>query len=359
MRELGRWAARLQTLPHAELVELAAAGCASSAIMARTADAKLAEIDPLPAWAVNDVLLNADLVSHIFAAIALADVCPLGRVCSAWNTLWGQKVRARTLRMLSSVSPRFLPDPAFSMKATGDRLYIEQDTAVAVLDRDMNLVRTIEGSDRVLGATHNRVYTRRIRDDHDEFDTVVVHLVAPNSLAPLTEMGLDDDHQVYAGALATDCLVVSLGPDSDEGGAARIVRLDLDSLEELSSWPLQMGLTLALAVHNREIYVGLGQGGIAVFTYDGSLLRTINLPSPCNSVRGILFQFDRFYVTTAHRHGEHGNQLPRLLALHSSGGVIENLNVETSTKLFALASFGRKLIVTDPFERKFVVFGFF
>ena len=65
----GRWAARLRNLSRERLLSLAAAGCASSTVVAQTANESLAKDHPLPEWAVNGVLVNTDLISHVFAAL--------------------------------------------------------------------------------------------------------------------------------------------------------------------------------------------------------------------------------------------------------------------------------------------------
>ena len=101
----GRWAARLERLPHTALVELLAESCATSPKTARAANRKLAMHAPIPEWALNGVLLDADLVSHIFAACAFHEVCPLGIVCSAWQPAWREKRRQRSLKVVPCNPP--------------------------------------------------------------------------------------------------------------------------------------------------------------------------------------------------------------------------------------------------------------
>ena len=53
----------------------------------RAIDACCAEHDPLPAWAVSDVLLSPDLLAHIFVHIEMEDHLA-ARTCTAWRDAW-------------------------------------------------------------------------------------------------------------------------------------------------------------------------------------------------------------------------------------------------------------------------------
>ncbi len=67
MAQASRIAARLADLSHAQLLEIAAAGCEASAQVKNRADAILAAHKPLAQWAVEGVLLSSDLVPHLLA----------------------------------------------------------------------------------------------------------------------------------------------------------------------------------------------------------------------------------------------------------------------------------------------------
>ena len=62
MEPVSRIALRLAELSHAQLLEIAAAGCEASTEVKNRADAILAAHKPLPQWAVEGVLLSSDLV---------------------------------------------------------------------------------------------------------------------------------------------------------------------------------------------------------------------------------------------------------------------------------------------------------
>ena len=73
MAPASRMAARLADLSHAQLVEIAAAGCEASTQVKNRADALLAAHKPLAQWAVEGVLLSSDLVPHLLAPLQLED----------------------------------------------------------------------------------------------------------------------------------------------------------------------------------------------------------------------------------------------------------------------------------------------
>ena len=79
-----RLAARLRTLPHDELAELAAQLSAESATANRAADAALAKHRPLAAWVVNEVLLSPDLAPQLLGWLELRHGAAAA-VCSAWR----------------------------------------------------------------------------------------------------------------------------------------------------------------------------------------------------------------------------------------------------------------------------------
>ena len=95
-------APRLAKLSHAQLVDLAAAGCMESAELKNRADAMVAEVAPLPSWCVESVLLSPDLLPVLFASLGLSE-CAAASVCSAWARAY-----ARHLRHCGYVCPTVL-----------------------------------------------------------------------------------------------------------------------------------------------------------------------------------------------------------------------------------------------------------
>ena len=108
----GRISARLARLPHAALLELTTRLCLTSASAWRDADRFLAEHDPLPPWAVSDVLLSDDLVPDLMAPLALEQRAALA-VCTAWRRGWRDTAAGR--RQLRTAT--LLPQPESQVSA--------------------------------------------------------------------------------------------------------------------------------------------------------------------------------------------------------------------------------------------------
>ena len=87
MAPASRVAARLADLSHAQLLEIATAGCEASTEVKNRADAILAAHKPLAQWAVEGVLLSSDLVPHLLAPLRLEDGAAAA-VCSRWAEGW-------------------------------------------------------------------------------------------------------------------------------------------------------------------------------------------------------------------------------------------------------------------------------
>ena len=87
MAPASRVAARLADLSHAQLLEIATAGCEASTEVKNRADAILAAHKPLAQWAVEGVLLSSDLGPHLLAPLRLEDDAAAA-VCSRWGEGW-------------------------------------------------------------------------------------------------------------------------------------------------------------------------------------------------------------------------------------------------------------------------------
>ena len=101
MATVSRIALRLADLSHAQLLEIAAAGCEASAEVRNRADAILAVHKPLAQWVVEGVLLSSDLVPHLLAPLQLADGAAAA-VCSQWADGW--KATSEGRRRLTRVA---------------------------------------------------------------------------------------------------------------------------------------------------------------------------------------------------------------------------------------------------------------
>ena len=141
-------AARLAELSHAQLVEIAAAGCDASTQVKNRADAILAAHKPLAQWAVEGVLLSSDLVPHLLAPLQLEDGAAAA-VCSRWAEGWKATSEGRRrLRKVALDFPLDLLDTySLSMAVIpGDeqQLLVSSGTTVRILGRDMSISTSFE-----------------------------------------------------------------------------------------------------------------------------------------------------------------------------------------------------------------------
>ena len=141
MAPASRLAARLVDLSHAQLLEIAAAGCEASAEVKNRADAILAAHKPLAQWAVEGVLLSSDLVPHLLAPLQLEDGAAAA-VCSRWADGW--KATSEGRRRLTRVAFDF-PRDLFGQSSLGmavipggDELLVRSGSKTRILSRDMS-----------------------------------------------------------------------------------------------------------------------------------------------------------------------------------------------------------------------------
>lgn len=136
-----RLAMRLGELSHAQLLQIAVAGCEASSDVNNLADAFFAEHKPLPQWAVESVLLSNDLVPHVLAPLELEDGAAAA-VCLCWADAW--KATGENRRHLRRV--RFnIPQELLGMadyfelatvpRGNGDWLLVRSGGTVRVLSR--------------------------------------------------------------------------------------------------------------------------------------------------------------------------------------------------------------------------------
>jgi hypothetical protein len=142
MAPASRLAARLFDLSHAQLLEIAAAGCEASTEVKNRADAILAVHKPLAQWAVEGVLLSSDLLPHLLAPLQLQDGAAAA-VCSQWANGW--KATSEGRRRLTRVAFDF-PQDLLGTYSLGmavipggdEQLAVRSDYTVRILARDMS-----------------------------------------------------------------------------------------------------------------------------------------------------------------------------------------------------------------------------
>ena len=142
MAPASRIAARLADLSHAQLLEIAAAGCEASTEVKNWADALLAAHKPLTQWAVEGVLLSSDLVPHLLAPLQLEDGAAAA-VCSQWAEGWEatSEGRRRLTRVAFDFPRHLLGKDSFVMAmipGDNEQLLVKSGPLVRNFGRDMS-----------------------------------------------------------------------------------------------------------------------------------------------------------------------------------------------------------------------------
>ena len=212
MAPASRLAARLVDLSHAQLLEIAAAGCEASAEVKNRADAILAAHKPLAQWAVEGVLLSSDLVPHLLAPLQLEDGAAAA-VCSRWAVGWKATSEGRRrLRRVAFDFPRdLLGQNGLVMAVTpgGDELVVRSCSTVRILARDMSSGTSFElpSGHREIAASEQFVY---------------VAVVGQSRLYCLTRDGTevasyeDPEKRIYCPTLAPGGLFCVESSEQDE-----------------------------------------------------------------------------------------------------------------------------------------------
>ena len=138
MAPASRLAARLVDLSHAQLLEIAAAGCEASAEVKNRADAILAAHKPLAQWAVEGVLLSSDLGPHLLAPLQLEDRAAAA-VCSRWAEGWKatSEGRRRLRKVAFDFPQQLLGEGSLKIlvKPGGDeQLVVKSGSTACILD---------------------------------------------------------------------------------------------------------------------------------------------------------------------------------------------------------------------------------
>ena len=143
-----RLAARIFELSHAQLHEIAVAGCEASPKVTNHAEAILAANKPLAQRLVEGVLLSSDLAPHVLAPLPLEDSAAAA-VCSLWADGW--KATGEGRRRLTQVAFD-LPAGVLeehnchgmaAIPGNDEKLAVCSGETVTILDRSMTVVTSI------------------------------------------------------------------------------------------------------------------------------------------------------------------------------------------------------------------------
>lgn len=202
---VGRYRKRLEALPVAALLDIAAVACETSAAARKKSDELLALHSPTPAWAVSKVLLSPELLHVIMATLDLSDHA-VAAVCPAWKRAWADMIDCRrVLRpaaahtgILGAAHALNLKHGIISLVALpGDeRLCIVTQYEVRIVSKALKTLKTLPGEG----------------------------------------LGLPSDLDMWGGAAcAGDAGLYLLGHSMGNLQTTRIYRLDLESCDVVAS----------------------------------------------------------------------------------------------------------------------------
>ena len=340
MAPVSRMAARLFELSHAQLLEIAAAGCEASTDVTNRADAILAAHKPLAQRAVEGVLLSSDLVPHLLAPLQLEDGA-VAAVCSRWADGW--KATSEGRRRLTPVAFDFPQDllgtRSLSMAVIpgGDELVVRSGFTVQIFARDMSHGTSfglnydqgevaageqflyVTGSDGITSFTHDGT---EVTDYVELGKTISCPTLAPGKLL-FCVLANNDDH---------------LG-DNDE-----IIALDAQTLQPRYRFGLSLlNCPCGMAAVGEELFVcDPNNDRIQVFSLAGEHRRSIT--GAWKKPDALCLVKDRLYLV------EQDDEDLRL-SEEDADEEVALYNLHTGRRIFVLSLLGETLqVYTYPFE---------
>ena len=315
MEPVSRIALRLGELSHAQLLEIAAAGCEASAEVKNRADAILAAHKPLPQWAVEGVLLSSDLVPHLLAPLQLQDGA-VAAVCSRWADSWNATsgksnsacpgwLRSSCLR-LREVAFDFPQDllgaESLSMAVIpgGDELVVRSDYTVQILARDMSSVNPKL-------AVQQELVTLSSSQGEVAAGEQFLYVTGPDGITSFTHDGTEvTDYGEYADngekrifscpMLAPGGLLFCALTDDDEDREDEIIALDAQTLQPRYRFGRSLlNCPRGMAVVGEELFVcDQHNDRIQVFSLAGEHRRSIT--GEWKLPQALCFVKDRLYL---------------------------------------------------------------
>jgi len=298
MAPASRMAARLADLSHAQLLEIAAAGCEASTQVKNRADGILAAHKLLAQWAVEGVLLSNDLVPRLLAPLQLEDGAAAA-VCSRWAAGWKatSEGRRRLRRVALDFPQDLLGKDSFEMAATpgGDKLVVRSGTTARILGRGMSTVSSFELPTMFgeLAASDEFIYAVDPIVDDEYVNQVRCFTHTGTEVAKYT----DPDRVILYPTLAPGGLLFCFLFDGEnEPAQHEIVALDAQTLQPLHRFGLSLLKgAMGSAVVGEELFVpDPGNDRLQVFSLAGEHRRSIT--GEWKRPAALCFVKDRLYL---------------------------------------------------------------
>jgi hypothetical protein len=352
-----RLSLRLGQLPHAVLAELAAQLCSDSPALQAAAEECMAAHNPLPHWAVERVLLSADLVPHLLGPLGVEDGAAAA-VCSQWLAGW--KATNEPRRQLKPVPfdfPEELLTYEMSMTGTPDGRLVVRDPLpkrTSILDSNMRVLQTVPGENHrcLIAASDDSLF-------YASYDPPALRRSSHDSTVE-AEYQLED-YRFHCPVLAPGgllfCVMFEQGGQEDWN---EIIALDAQTMQLRHRFGLGLlNDAEQLAVVADELYVcDTGNHRLQVFSLTGEHRRSIT--GEWRSPRRLCFAKDRLYLVEFdpeeedHEEDEDGEsaepafplQGRRILVLSLQGDILQVVThpTESTAKFTSICCFDRKLL---------------
>ena len=308
-----RYHARLAQLPQEVLLELCSKIVTENAATRRTAEEVLSQHQPLPAWAIQEVLLSPDLLLHIFPFLEVPDVAA-ARVCRPWRDAWkATDGDRRWLRLAAPepLAPDFSLGTSTGMAALPDAMgiyvsSIASNMPARIVDANLQTLRELPD----LPVAFMSAYTSCAASHLGLFVSIGEGLsvrryeldgftVAAEYLTPLD----DDEDSIYTGydclTLANDMLF-AVGFNDHNQDEDEIICFDARTLTERRKFGQSLfeDGCYGLAVVGDELYAADRHGCcIKVFSFAGVHLRDIAFLEGVSRPERIVHFCGRLYVS--------------------------------------------------------------
>jgi hypothetical protein len=349
-----RLSLRLGQLPHDVLAELAAQLCSESPALQAAAEECMAAHNPLPHWAVDRVLLSADLTPHILGPLEAEDGAAAA-VCTQWLAGWkATNEPRRQLKQVPLDFPEEIDTDVMTMARTPDgRLVVRARAKVHILDRSMRVLQTVAGEyGGLIAASDDSIFSCP-RASPLRRSTYRGTSVAEYRL---------EGYKFHCPVLAPGGLLFCVsykeeGDDSDE----IIIGLDAQTLQLRHRFGLGLLNDAGqLAVVGDELYAcDAGNHRLQVFSLTGEHRRSIT--GEWRSPRLLCCVKDRLYlIEHDHEEDEDGEPVEpefplqgrRVLVLSQQGEILQVVTNprEPSATFRSICCFGRKLLVSYTYS---------
>jgi hypothetical protein len=353
-----RLSLRLGQLPHAVLAELAAQLCSDSPALQAAAEECMAAHNPLPHWAVERVLLSADLVPHLLGPLGVEDGAAAA-VCSQWLAGW--KATNEPRRQLKPVPfdfPEELLTYEMSMTGTPDGRLVVRDPLpkrTFILDSNMRVLQTVPGENHrcLIAASDDSLF-------YASYDPPALRCSSHDGTVD-AEYQLED-YEFHCPVLAPGGLLFCVICMEDEDDQDEIIALDAQTLQLRHRFGRGLlNSVLHLAVGGDELYVcDNWNDRLQVFSLIGEHRRSIT--GDWRSPLWLCFAKDRLYLVERdpemedHEGDADGESVEpafplqgrRILVLSLQGDILQVVThpTEPMATFQSICCFGRKLLAT-------------